>query len=390
MRAWLRLLAVTALVAVACGSVNPTGIRPGAASGARAPDSRSTPASGARLQSACPAVQSAPQFEAAAPSSRNLAVVWLERPLSRTPQFVVRDITDILHPKTIGTLEQLGAPQFVSAADLSYYDSNALYRVALSGSPKTTVASACNGLFAFAWSSDGRGAAYVTVSSDHSASELHLVAGGIDRAVDSMPPMHIGGCVAPCGDFVDVRLLYSPNGAYISFVSYWSTPLIRIWTSDGKLVKSIDGDPANSRAPTMSVWSGDSLFFRGPQGVEVWRDGTQSLLLPGVAWIRPKASPAGGQVVYVAKDQAGMPNTFILDTVAAKTRMIAKLRSEPAFLNSHLIWYKEERPCRSDDQYPCGLVATIETGKTYIYDLLDNTESESVIAAVWDIWPHAS
>jgi hypothetical protein len=132
------------------------------------------------------------------------------------------------------------------------------------------------------------------------------------------------------------------------------------------------------------------LLFRDNQGIHVWRDGAQSLLLPGVAWIRPKASPAGGQVVYAAKDQTGKPNVFILDTSSGSVRMVAKVRSEPAFLNSHLIWYKEERPCAAGDVYPCGAVATVETGKTYIYDLQDNTETESVIAAVWDVWPHGA
>ena len=70
---------------------------------------------------------------------------------------------------------------------------------------------------------------------------------------------------------------------------------------------------------------------------------------------------------------------------------IVKSRSGPRFLNSHLIWYVEERPCVSGDSYPCGPESTtIETGKTYIYDLQDNTETESVIAAVFDVWPHGA
>lgn len=96
----------------------------------------------------------------------------------------------------------------------------------------------------------------------------------------------------------------------------------------------------------------------------------------------------GGQVVYAVKDQSGKPNVFILDTRSGSTRIVAKMRSEPTFLNTHLVWYKEERPCVSGDTYPCGGVATIETGKTYIYDLQDNTETESKIAAVFDVWPH--
>lgn len=376
---WLRVLAITGLAAVSCGSS--LGV---ATSSSTASAPRSTPAattaSSARQQ--CPAVQSAPQFQPSAPSNRNLEIVWLKG----SEKFVVRDITDILHPTTVSTLgENLGTTQFVSANELSIAPID-LERMPLWGSPMTKVASPCYGIVAFAWSPDGTSAAYVTDLSDYSASELHLISGGYNRAVTRMPLIPITGCVAPCGDFVDLRLLYSPNGAYISLVSVWGE-LFRIWTSDGKLVKSADADPAG---PTMSIWSGNSMFFRDRQGVQVWRDGTQSLLLSGVAWIRPRASPGGGQIVYAARDQSGKPNIFILDTRSGAVRMIAKSRSEPAFLNSHLIWYKEERPCVSGDTYPCPAVATTESGKTYIYDLVDNTETESVIATVWDVWPHAA
>lgn len=273
---------MVALLAIACSSVHQSAHVPSAASGGRF-----TTASGARSQSSCLAVQPAPQFAPSAASNRNLEIVWLKG----SQKFVVRDITDILHPTTVSTLgENLGMTQFVSASELSNA-SRDLVRMPLSGSPKTTVASPCNGVFGFAWSPDGRSSAYVTDLSDSSASELHLIGGGLNRAASSMPVVPITGCVAPCGDIVDMRLLYSPDGAYISFASYWGQPLIRIWTPDGKLVGAIDRDPADRTGPTMSVWSGNSLFFRDKQGIQVWRDGARSLLLPGVAWIRPKASP---------------------------------------------------------------------------------------------------
>lgn len=371
----LRIAAAVALLAVACGS-HP-GL--GTASGARV-----TPSAGTRLQTSCPSEQIAPHFPPAAPSNRNLEIVSLKG----SPKYVVRDITDILHPTTLSTLENTGPMRFVSASELSIA-SPELVRMPLSGSPRTTVASPCFGMLGFAWSPDGRSAAYLTDRSDYSVTELHLIDGGYDRAATTTPFVPITDCGPPCEDFVDLRLLYSPNGSYVSAAVAWSSPFIRIWTSDGRLVQTIDADPADTRSgPTMSVWSGNSLLFRDKQGIQAWRDGKESLRVPGVAWIRPNASPAGGQVVYAAKDQTGAPNVFILDTASGNVRMIAKLRSEPAFLNSHLVWYKEEGPCVSGDSYPCGPLATKWTGKTYIYDLQDNTETESLIAAVWDVWPH--
>jgi hypothetical protein len=79
-----------------------------------------------------------------------------------------------------------------------------------------------------------------------------------------------------------------------------------------------------------------------------------------------------------------------LDTTSGKARELKSSRSEPAFLNAHLIWYREERPCRSGDGWPCGVESTVASGKTFIYDLQDNTETESVIDYVFDVWPHAA
>lgn len=386
MLARLRTLAAFSVAAVACSTVPPSPVG----------NPAYPVASRARVQSSCPLVQPAPQFRAAAPSSRTLALVFLKG----STDYVVRDITDVNHSFTtssLGGLTPRSGPnlayyaQLVSASDISYYNHNGnLMRKAFDGLP-TKVANPCNLLFDFAWSPGGTKAAYVTDLSDYSAGELHLVGGGKDRAVSSMPAITPTGCVG-CEDFANSRLLFSPNGGFMSFAITWAgRSYLRIWNSNGKLVMSAEGDPPNWTAgPSMSVWSGNTFFFRDKQGVQTWRNGAQSLSLPGVMWIRPKASPGGGRVVYAAKDQSGTPNVFLLDTASAQTRMLAKSRSEPAFLNSHVIWYKEERRCVPGDGYPCGYgsISTVETGKAYIYDLLNKSETESTIEAVIDVWPH--
>ncbi len=194
--------------------------------------------------------------------------------------------------------------------------------------------------------------------------------------------MHIA-----CADTWDRKLLFSPNGAYVSLVQNIVQPIFRVWSSDGKVIKSLDGDPA-----TMSVWSGTGLYWRTDKGVVRWLEGSESLVLPGVAWIRPHGSPGGGQIIYETRDSGGgTAHVLLFDTASAKVRELATSRSEPFFLNSHLIWYKQERPCASGDPLPCGAGATpIETGKTFVYDLEDNTETESVIAGVFDAWPRGA
>jgi hypothetical protein len=297
----------------------------------------------------------------------------------------VRDITDINHPVTVSTLTDIAPRQFVSGSQIAA----GLTVMPLSGSPQKVVAVECLGVIGSGWNPSGSALAYVTDDQLRSASTLNLVSGGSNRVVSHMPHFDWGvGCEGQrCADNSDARLLYSPDGSHISLVQTWGGPALRIWTSDGKVLKQIDYP--SSIAPTMSVWSGNRFYFRDVNGVERWSGGTESLLLPGVVWIRPKASPAGGQIVYEVRDAYGVPSVDVLDTTSGGVRQIAHLRSEPAFLTARYIWYQGERACLPTDGYPCGSGGTTTTtGKTYLYDLVTGQEAESIITNVWDVWPH--
>jgi hypothetical protein len=320
------------------------------------------------------------------PSTRNLALVSFKG----TQQLAVRDITVIVDPVTVSRLDRAGNfVQFVSANDLSAADEKSVVRMPLSGAPRNVVA--CANAFALAWNPDGTAAAYITQPDSSGGSELHLVTGGQNRVLSSLTGTVVTGCAAgPCQENVFVRLSFSPNGNYISYVQTWGGPVFRLWASDGKLIKSIDGPQGPvATTPSMAVWSGDALYWRDAKGVEMWRLDNETLVLPDVAWIAPSASPGGKLVTYTARD-AGLPTTYILDTASGQSRVLTKSRSGATFLNSHLIWYREERGCVAGDVYPCGDRPTIPSGKTYIYDLEDKTETESIIAAVFDVWPRAA
>ena len=122
----------------------------------------------------------------------------------------------------------------------------------------------------------------------------------------------------------------------------------------------------------------------------MWRDGALSSFLPGVAWIKPQASPAGGQIVYAARDSQGWAHTYVVDTASRAVREIKKARYGPVFLTSRYIWSAGERGCVATDA--CGATPPVHplSGKTYIYDLQTGTETESVITSVSDAWPHAA
>jgi hypothetical protein len=297
---------------------------------------------------------------------------------------VVRDITSITHPKTVSTL-LTSPPQFVNGTELSYTDETGLFRMPLAGSPKTRVAKSDLSAGLFTWSPSGSSAAYLAPSS--SGMTLHLLSGGQDTAVvGSIPAVPVTGCESQfCGGTWDLRLSYSPDGAFISLVeSIANVNAFRLWSSDGKLLIRAD-----SASRSMSTWSGHSFYFPGATGVDLWRDGVTSSFLPGVTWIRPNASPAGGQIVYETRDAQGWAHTFVVDTTTRKIRELKKARTSPVFLTSRYVWYKGQRACVATDYCPSGWTVA-DSGKTYIYDLLDSTETESIITAVFDVWPHAA
>ena len=366
----LRALAVTALLAAACGSTN----SPATGNATPALTPSPTAASSPTQQTPCPP-----------PSNRCLALVTLRG----STQLVVRDITDIGHATTVSQLGSIQNPQFVSSTALSYIDGNNLVTVPLAGSPKTVVAKTTQGVMLFAWSPDGSTVVYTTQSKPGTAT-VHRLSAGRDQVLGTYPILRGAvGCetVASCAgaDTWDIRLSYSPDGAFVSLVeSIANITSFRLWSSDGRLLTSSD-----SQSRSMSAWSGQSFYFPGAKGVEVWRDGVVSSFLPGVDWIRPKASPAGGQIVYEVRDAQGWHHTYVVDTTTRKARELKKGRTQPAFLTSRYIWYEGERACGVSEGCDASHSA-IFSGKTYIYDLQAGTETDSIITSVADVWPHAA
>jgi hypothetical protein len=94
----VRVIAVAALLATACGSSQPNHTGHATASAVRTSEPQASP-------TPTPA------------SDRALALVWL----SGSTALVVRDITDILHPKTISTfqVQSYGPAQFISGTPMA-------------------------------------------------------------------------------------------------------------------------------------------------------------------------------------------------------------------------------------------------------------------------------
>jgi hypothetical protein len=279
---------------------------------------------------------------------------------------------------------------FASATEVSYANDTGLFRMPLIGSPKTLVVKAGGG---GDWSPDSQAVVYTTASSTDVYTgkiTVHQFRGGNDQVLGTTPPGGGGGCesIASCTlpNWLDSRLSFSPDGTLISIVvDGFGMSVFRVWTVDGTLLTSND-----SKGITMSAWSGQSLYFDGRSGVESWRDGVTSTFLAKAYWVKPSASPAGGQVVYTERDSHGWGHIRMVDTATGKVRELKAARTDAVFLTSRFIWYQGERACTAAES--CGSHPAFHplSGKTYIYDLQTGTETESIITSVSDVWPHAA
>jgi hypothetical protein len=361
---WIRALAVAALMASACSSPAPVG---NVASPTASPSAPATPA-------ATPAPTPV----------RSLALVTLHGSNS----FVVRDLTDINHPRSVSNLGGISGPVFVSGTEISYASDTSLFRMPLSGSPRTLVV---KGGGTGDWSPDGTAVVYTTYKSTDSCAgttTVHQLKGGHDQVLGSVPS---GGCydcqtISNCGisQILDFRLLYSPDGSLISLVTTGiGASAVRLWSSDGKVLESSD-----VQGSTMSAWSGASLYYDGEGNVESWHDGVTSIFMANTFWVRPSASPAGGQIVYTVRDSRGWGHVRIVDTATGMVHELKADRTNAVFLTARYVWYQGERACISSDI--CGARPPFHplSGKAYIYDLQTGTETQSIITSVSDVWPH--
>jgi WD40 repeat protein len=363
------------LLMAACGSgTHPTG----AATSPGASPTASSSVQPSASPSAAPAV-------VCSAANRCLALVTLRG----SNDIVVRDVTDISQARTVGNLGQISIPQFVSASEVSYADGSDLVRQVFTGSTKSRVATNTDLVnYAIAWSPDGNSVVYKTQASG-STGAMHKITGGQDSTIATgLPPTPAVGCETQfCSllDSWDFRLAFSPDGTMVALVeSVLQVNVFRVWSSDGKVL-----DKSDSKGRSMSAWSGNTLYFHDATGVAAWHSGMVSPFMPGVSWIRPRASPAGGRIVYETVDAQGWAHVSVVDTTTRQVREIKQARNEPTFLTDRYLWYRGERACVASDGCPSGW-AVVNSGKTYIYDLQTGIESESIISNVYDVWPHAA
>jgi hypothetical protein len=315
-------------------------------------------------------------------------------------------VTDIANPVTLGSLgdkwqwadtsgggtldARLPDPSTVVWADWGT-NSGSVVESALNGSGQKTLVSAKSGssVITFAWSPVSGDWTYLI--NTPSALEWHLVAGGSDRVLASLPsiPPHGGRPVVD-----PLMVSFSGDGTLIAMTDYDRAGVagsgdrakMQIRRADGSLVATDAETGLSSGLIADLLWVGSSLFFRDFNGVEVWNGNGVCSALPGVQWIRPKLSPDGRLIVFSTEDPTGLSHVSVFDLSTKTVRQASPDGGAEAwFLGSRYIWFLEERLCGANES--CGVSSATLTGKAFIIDLTTGESSQSRITRIADTWP---
>lgn len=136
--------------------------------------------------------------------------------------------------------------------------------------------------------------------------------------------------------------------------------------------------------PRMVVWSPvlDQLYYEQQGSLWTWTpSGGASRLKSGLKWIDPTMSPDGKRIAYAVRGANGLSIVHVMDaaTGADKGTVSSDGRKRPFFLTNDLIWLKgDERGC------------SVNQRSTFVYDLRDQTETQSSLDHVWATWPSTS
>ena len=136
--------------------------------------------------------------------------------------------------------------------------------------------------------------------------------------------------------------------------------------------------------PRMAVWSPVSgqLFYLQQGNVWRWSTATGAVRFrTGVSWIDPTISPDGKRIAYGVRGPTGGSIVHIIDaaTGADLGAVSTDARSHPFFLTDDLIWVRgDQQGCAAGNR------------STFVFDLRDQTETQSSLAQVWATWPSTS
>jgi hypothetical protein len=136
--------------------------------------------------------------------------------------------------------------------------------------------------------------------------------------------------------------------------------------------------------PRMAAWSpvSDQLYYEQQGNIWHWTPAAGAAqFTTGVSWIDPTISPDGKRIAYAVRGSTGVSIVHIIDATSGADlgTVSSDGRSHPFFLTNDLIWLRgDQRGCAAGNP------------STFVYDLRDQTETQSSLGQVWTTWPSTS
>jgi hypothetical protein len=104
------------------------------------------------------------------------------------------------------------------------------------------------------------------------------------------------------------------------------------------------------------------------------------MLKQGLTWIDPAISGDGKRIAYAQRESSGRSIVRLMDNSGNDLGQVGfGARTRPFFLTNDLIWLKS-------DQQGCAAGGP----NTYVYDIRDQTETQSALDWVYATWPATS
>lgn len=216
---------------------------------------------------------------------------------------------------------------------------------------------------------------------------VHITTTAGDHVVAILPDANTGRC----GSGDDSKTgAYTRSGEHLLVLDQPlgidnSLSVLEDETAVLSMLPPAGGWPSGTQ-PAMALWSpvSETLYYR--QGGDVWRWSAGSnpvRFLPGVTWYYPTISPDGSHLAYQVFGSSG-PQVYLVDLAhAGSPKLIGKgPRKLPVFVNSTQLWFRSPV-----NDHGC---AGAEEEKSLIYNVVDGSESPSIIDEVLAVWPATS
>jgi hypothetical protein len=217
--------------------------------------------------------------------------------------------------------------------------------------------------------------------------KIYLTTDAGDSLIASVPTPGSGRCGSPESDSRQAG--YTPSGRHFFVLNQPTLEFNSLVVGAAETALfSVPAPPAGwtrGEAPMMALWSPttETLYYRRSGDIWNWNEGLDpQLFLAAVAWVQPTISADGTHLAYsVLRPDGVLHDVYLVDLVAGGSpkKIGAGPRKVPSFVNSTQLYFRSE-----GDDHGC---VGAELEKPLIYNILDGSESPSVIDGVLAAWP---